>query len=78
MTTTQELTKIDLSRIHIKRGVHQIISPPALLVPQFVVGSENAAVEELFSGLSIESLVEKSPIILFGPNGSGKTTLAHE
>jgi chromosomal replication initiator protein len=78
MTMTQELAKIDLSRIHIKRGVHQIISPPAVLVPQFVIGAENAAVEDLFSGLSIESLVEKSPIVLFGPNSSGKTTLAHE
>ncbi|MCE2800840.1 MAG: hypothetical protein LW724_14985 [Planctomycetaceae bacterium] len=78
MTRTQELVKIDLSRIHIKRGVHQIISPPAVLIPQFILGEENAAVEELFSGLSIENLVEKSPIILFGPNGSGKTTLAYE
>lgn len=55
-----------------------MILPPALLIPQFIAGEENAAVEELFSGLSIERLVEQSPIILFGPNATGKTVLAHE
>lgn len=78
MTKTQELATIDLSRIHLRRGLQQIISPPALLLSQFFLGEENAAVEELFSGLSIQALVGQSPIILFGPNGSGKTTLAHE
>lgn len=78
MTNTQQLATIDLSRIHMRRGVQQMISPPALLIPQFIAGEENAAVEELFCGLSIERLVEQSPIILFGPNATGKTILAHE
>lgn len=78
MSKTQELATIDISRIHLRRGVQQIITPPALLLPQIVLGDENLVVEELFTGLSIERLVEQSPIVLFGPNGSGKTTLAHE
>lgn len=78
MSNTQEIATIEISRIHLRRGVQQIISPPALLLPKIVLGEENLVVEELFTGLSIERLVEQSPIVLFGPNGSGKTTLAHE
>jgi chromosomal replication initiator protein len=78
MSKTQELATIDLNRINLRRGVQQIIPPPALLLSQFILGEENRAIEELFAGLSIERLAERSAIVLFGPNGTGKTTLAHE
>ena len=78
MTKTQEFTAIDLNRVSLRRGVQQIIPPPALLLPQFFLGPENQALEELFSGLSIAGLSSLSPVVLFGPNAAGKTTLAHE
>ncbi|MFM8574226.1 MAG: helix-turn-helix domain-containing protein [Pirellula sp.] len=78
MTTLNEVAIVDLSPIHMRRGVQQMVSPPALLVEQFIAGPENASVVELFKGLSIERLVLQSPIVLFGHHGSGKTTLAHE
>jgi chromosomal replication initiator protein len=78
MNKTQEFTAIDLNRVSLRRGVQQIIPPPALLLPQFFLGPENQALEELFSGLSIAGLSSLSPVVLFGPNAAGKTTLAHE
>ena len=78
MTKTQDFTAIDLNRVSLRRGVQQIIPPPALLRPQFFLGPENQALEELFSGLSIAGLSSLSPVVLFGPNAAGKTTLAHE
>ena len=70
--------KIDLAPILMRRGNYQSITPPKLLLPMFIAGGENEAVEELFQPDAIACVGERSPIILFGLNGTGKTVLAHE
>lgn len=74
-------TKDDITRLALEQPASIRRQLPSLdeqgwILPEFIVGSENAPLRHLFSDDQLDKLHDQSPIILYGEKLVGKTALA--